>query len=316
MASQKHSKKEGSLKDLFTKTLAKRLAQSGAPEMECGDVVGPVPSESDRAPLTRAIIEHLFRSLRNDFAPPKREIAADIKDLKREVIDLGQCVDTVEQTYDAQEEELDFHRRELLTLQDKNHDLKYQLEDLENRSRRSNIPIKGVPAQAVVAPLEDFVVRLFRHVAPALKEQDTVLDKTHRAGRPARAPGQAQDILTCLHYYKQREVIIVAVRDTTSIEFEGHRVGLYQDLSMIKLQRRRLLRPVTDLLREEGIRYKWGHPFRLLFTWQNELCSIRNLEEAQRMEGLPQNLEDQAEKAAPPAQQSGSDKDRPKTNNQ
>ncbi|KAJ1162091.1 hypothetical protein NDU88_002569 [Pleurodeles waltl] len=74
------------------------------------------------------------------------EIAADVKDLERELVDLGQRVNTLEQTHDAQEEELDCHRRELFTLQDKNQELQYQLNDLENRSRRSNIRIKGVPA--------------------------------------------------------------------------------------------------------------------------------------------------------------------------
>ncbi|KAJ1125455.1 hypothetical protein NDU88_003887 [Pleurodeles waltl] len=235
-------------------------------------------------------MEQLFRSLCEDFATLKQEIMADIKDLKREVVDLGQCVDTIELTPDAREEEMDCHRRELLTLQDKNQDLQYQIEDLENRSRCSNIRIKGVPAQAVTGTLEDFVVHLFHHVAPALKEQNIVLHRTHRAGRPAHVPGRAQDILTCLHNYKQKEVIMAAVCDTTSIEFEGHRISLYQDLSMITLQRRRLLRPVTDLLREEGIRYKWGHPFRLLFICQNELRSIRTFEEAQRLDGVPQTL--------------------------
>ncbi|KAJ1187304.1 hypothetical protein NDU88_004081 [Pleurodeles waltl] len=180
-------------------------------------------------------MEQLFRSLREDFATLKQEKAADIKDLKREVIDLGQRVDTIEQIHDTQEEEMDCHMRELLTLQDKNQELQYQIEDLENRSRCYNIRIKGVPAQAVTETLEDFVVRLFRHVAPALKKQNIVLDRTHRAGQPTHMPGQAQDILTCLHHYKQREAIMAAVRDTTSIEFEGHRIGLYQDL-LITLQ--------------------------------------------------------------------------------
>ncbi|KAJ1082126.1 hypothetical protein NDU88_002296 [Pleurodeles waltl] len=97
-----------------------------------------------------------------------------------------------------------------------------------------------------------------------------------------------------------------AVRDTASIEFEGHRIGLYQDLSMITLQRRRSLRPVTELLRKEDIRYKWGHLFRLHFTWQNELRSIRTLEEAQGLDGMPLNLGDQAHKAASQAQLPGS----------
>ncbi|KAJ1126970.1 hypothetical protein NDU88_005376 [Pleurodeles waltl] len=211
---------------------------------------------------------------------------------------------------------MDCHRRKLLILQDKNQGLQYQIEDLENRSRCPNIQIKGVPAQAVTGTQENFVVRLFRHKAPALKEQHSMLDRTHRADRPARTPGQAQNILTCLHHYKQREVIMAAVPDTTSIEFEGHRIGLYQDLSMRTLQRCRLFRPVTELLREEGIRYKWGHPFRLHFTWQNDLRSIRTLEEAQRPDGMVPNLEDRAQKATPQVQLLGTDKGIPKTSNQ
>ncbi|KAJ1151005.1 hypothetical protein NDU88_003792 [Pleurodeles waltl] len=141
-------------------------------------------------------MEQLFESLRDDLATLKQEITADIKDLKREVLDLGQRVDTVEQAQNAREEEFDCHRRELLAVQDKNQEPQYQIEDLENRSCCSNIRIKGLTTQAIVGPLEDFVVRLFRHVAPALKEQNFVLNRTHRAGRPARAPWQAQDILT------------------------------------------------------------------------------------------------------------------------
>ncbi|KAJ1192076.1 hypothetical protein NDU88_001388 [Pleurodeles waltl] len=144
MASQRHSKKEGSLKDLFNKTPAKRAVQSGAPEMEGGEAAGTGPSVGDGAPLMKAFIEQLFGSLHEDFATQKQEIAVDIKELKREVVNLGQRVDTLEETHDAQEEKLDCHRRELLPLQDKNQELQYQLEDLENRYGHSNILIKGI----------------------------------------------------------------------------------------------------------------------------------------------------------------------------
>ncbi|KAJ1131101.1 hypothetical protein NDU88_009444 [Pleurodeles waltl] len=106
-------------------------------------------------------MEQLFGALRWDFATLKQEIVAEVKELKREVIELGQQVDTLEQTRDAREEELDCHRRELLILHDKNLELQYQLEDLENRSRCSNIGINGVPSQAVTGKLEDFVECLF-----------------------------------------------------------------------------------------------------------------------------------------------------------
>ncbi|KAJ1161629.1 hypothetical protein NDU88_002113 [Pleurodeles waltl] len=139
MASQRHSKKEGSLKDLFNKTPAKKVAQSGTPEVAGREAAGPGPSEWVGAPLTRAFMEQLFGSLCEGFATLKQEIVAHIKDLKREVVHLGHHVDTIEQTHDTREEELDCHRRELLTLQDKNQELQYQIEDLENRSRHSNI---------------------------------------------------------------------------------------------------------------------------------------------------------------------------------
>ncbi|KAJ1089313.1 hypothetical protein NDU88_002464 [Pleurodeles waltl] len=165
-------------------------------------------------------MEQLLRSLHEDFTTQKQEIAIDLKDLKREVIDLGQLMDTIQQTHDAQEEEMDCQRRGLLTLQDKNQDLQYQIEDLENRSRHSSIQIKGAPAQAVTGTLEDFVVHFFCHMAPALKEQNIVLDRTDRAGRPAGPQGQAQDILTCLHHCKQRlsayEDTLTEIRDTVS----------------------------------------------------------------------------------------------------
>ncbi|KAJ1109632.1 hypothetical protein NDU88_006992 [Pleurodeles waltl] len=152
MASQRHNKKEDSLKDLFNKTPVKKAAPPGVRVAEGGETAEPGPSEGDEAPLSRVFMEQLFGSLREDFTTLKQEITADVKDLKREVVDLGQRVDTLEQTHDTRKEELDCHRRELLTVQDKNQELQYQLEDPKNRLRCSNIRLTGVPAQAVIAP--------------------------------------------------------------------------------------------------------------------------------------------------------------------
>ncbi|KAJ1170761.1 hypothetical protein NDU88_002633 [Pleurodeles waltl] len=67
--------------------------------------------------------------------------------------------------------------------------------------------------KATPGPLEDFVIRLFRHFALALKDQEIILDRMHRVGQPFQAPGQAQDILRRLHYYKQKEQILAPVCD-------------------------------------------------------------------------------------------------------
>ncbi|KAJ1213659.1 hypothetical protein NDU88_001291 [Pleurodeles waltl] len=59
-----------------------------------------------------------------------QEIPTDVKERESDVAELGQQVDT----HDAQEEELDHYRQEILALQDSNCELQYRLEDLENRA--------------------------------------------------------------------------------------------------------------------------------------------------------------------------------------
>ncbi|KAJ1084085.1 hypothetical protein NDU88_004239 [Pleurodeles waltl] len=99
-----------------------------------------------------------------------------MKELRRDIGDVEQRVDKLKQMQVAREQEVDGHRRELITLQEQNLELQHQLEDPANRSRRSYICIKEVLLRAVTGSLEYFLTRLFRHVAPTLKDQDTALD--------------------------------------------------------------------------------------------------------------------------------------------
>ncbi|KAJ1167516.1 hypothetical protein NDU88_007907 [Pleurodeles waltl] len=78
------------------------------------------------------------------------------KEIKGLTKDMSELVDNLERASDAQEEELDGHQREILELQDKNEELRYQVEDLENQSWRANIQIKGVLLQAARGDLEDY----------------------------------------------------------------------------------------------------------------------------------------------------------------
>ncbi|KAJ1082901.1 hypothetical protein NDU88_003062 [Pleurodeles waltl] len=90
-------KKEGYLKDLFAKTPVKKALPGEPPVMEGGDAVDQGVRGDGEAPLTRSFMEQLFGALRGDFATLKQEIAAEVKELKREVVELGQRVDTPEQ---------------------------------------------------------------------------------------------------------------------------------------------------------------------------------------------------------------------------
>ncbi|KAJ1107693.1 hypothetical protein NDU88_005082 [Pleurodeles waltl] len=109
--------RDNSLKDLFAKTPAKkRELPTEAPPVRMDEIVS---TAEDDAQVTRSILEQYFVVLREYFATLKQTIVSEVKDLRRDVGDLGPRVYLIEQTYDSSEEELDNHPQELLELRDK-----------------------------------------------------------------------------------------------------------------------------------------------------------------------------------------------------
>ncbi|KAJ1104157.1 hypothetical protein NDU88_001572 [Pleurodeles waltl] len=107
MASQCQNKKEGTLEDLFSKTPAKKLDPLQRKLLTAKGAERGASPEDDAAPITKAFLERLLRVLCDNFATLKQEIAAEVKDLKREMAKVGQRLDPVKRTHDAQEEERD-----------------------------------------------------------------------------------------------------------------------------------------------------------------------------------------------------------------
>ncbi|KAJ1166049.1 hypothetical protein NDU88_006459 [Pleurodeles waltl] len=107
-----------------------------------------INTTGDTEPVTLTFQESLFGALCTDIATLKQDLTKDIKGLTKDMNELGDRVDTLERAGETQGEPLDAYRCETLELQDRNVELRYQVEDLEKRSRRANIRIKGVLLQA------------------------------------------------------------------------------------------------------------------------------------------------------------------------
>ncbi|KAJ1185742.1 hypothetical protein NDU88_002529 [Pleurodeles waltl] len=100
------------------------------------------------------------------------------------------------------------------------------------------------------------------------------------------------DILTRVHFFLEKEDILRASRCKADMVFRGHTIQLYQDLESIKMCRRQDFEIFMDKLRELNIHYQWGHPFALLFSWQEIHCAFYSLEEAKLLLGLESAVED------------------------
>ncbi|CAH2297157.1 Hypothetical predicted protein [Pelobates cultripes] len=169
--------------------------------------------------------------------------------------------------------------------------MRRHLEDLDNRGRRCNIRIRGIPeAEGPPEDVVEILTELFQSILQPTSPQHIEFERAHRTMRPRTLEDGPRDLICCLHSFPVKDTIMRKARERPTWPYRGSQVALYNDLSPITLEARRALRPVTTALRERDITYKWGFPFALLARHQNGWISLRWPEEVPRfMEelGLP-----------------------------
>ncbi|XP_075444125.1 uncharacterized protein LOC142487913 [Ascaphus truei] len=153
-------------------------------------------------------------------------------------------------------------------------------EDAENRERRNNIRVCGIPES--VTDVQGFVSRWLEALLPDLPEHERMMDRCHRALRSrSLATEQPRDVIARLHYFRTRDAVFQKTKTAGACQFEDATLQLFQDLSPVTLARRRRLQPITRVLRERAIRYRWTFPFGLLVIKNGRAISIKELEEGE-----------------------------------
>ncbi|CAH2277666.1 Hypothetical predicted protein [Pelobates cultripes] len=103
--------------------------------------------------------------------------------------------------------------------------LRRQVEDLDNRSRRSNIRVRGMPKSEDGENAEELLTGLFLFIIGADASAKMRFDRAHRALRPRLREGDPQDIICCLHSYSLKEKIMRATRTRDAWRYRGAETG-------------------------------------------------------------------------------------------
>lgn len=142
-----------------------------------------------------------------------------------------------------------------------------RIEDSENRSRRNNIRLQGIPEATSGAELKPTVITILNKALGREATSPIELDRVHRVGGPGGArDGRPRDVLCRVHYYTLKEEIMRKAWNLGPVDFFGAPIHLYPDLSRNTLYMRRVVRPLLDLIRQAGATYTWGHPFSIKVT--------------------------------------------------
>lgn len=219
------------------------------------DLVSPLPLDSDNL-LAR------FRSIvRDEITVASRKLSSDLvrglKEIGHRTNQLEQRMDLATTVLEGHEEEVDKMNAEITLLKDK-------LEEAENRARRDNLRIRGIPEN--ITDLQGTATAFFQELAPGIPVDRLEFDRIHRSLAPKPSDGPPRDVIIKFHFYRTKEKLLQAAREQQDISFQGSPLQQFADLSLVTIARRRGLKPYLQILQTQGIRYRWGFPFKLSFS--------------------------------------------------
>lgn len=228
-------------------------------------------------PVSDTLMKDMLLSLRSSL---QTDLMRGITECQREVQTLGRRVNQVEHkmeeytsSYNVMVEAHSAQGEDILWLKDK-------IADLEDRSRRNNLKMRGVPESVPPSQLLQFAQAFFSTLIPEATASDLLVDRIHRVPKPSFLPDDTpRDVLMRIHYYHIKDRILQVSRKQENIPQQYAAIRVLPDLSRHTLQRRRNLLTITKALRNHNILHKWKYPATLSITHNGQTISVSTLEE-------------------------------------
>lgn len=225
------------------------------------------------APAQPYLSIHDLRSIATDI---KATLSAAIVDLRIDIHSLSDRIHEVEQVTMKHDQVLRKATRKIDTHTIQLREIQWHVEDLDNRGRRHNLRIRGMPEMVTSEHLSPAVTSLFNDLLNRPPLTQINMERMHRALHPkGRDTDPPRDIICCIVDFKLKEEILRQARSRQQLLHNGHTIQIFQDLSSITLQHRRDLKLLLDILRTRGIQYRWKFPFCLSATHLGRTALLR-----------------------------------------
>lgn len=138
------------------------------------------------------------------------------------------------------------------------------MEDIENQSCQNNLRLRGLPETTGPENLADTVTVILQKVLDFSPPATLEFDGVHGAlGSKPTDPNHTRDVICRVHWYTQKELMLRNAWTRGLIIFDGARVSILPDISRAILQRRSILKPLLEKLRNMELTCRWGFPFQL-----------------------------------------------------
>uniref|UniRef100_A0A3P8S1B4 L1 transposable element RRM domain-containing protein n=1 Tax=Amphiprion percula TaxID=161767 RepID=A0A3P8S1B4_AMPPE len=235
---------------------------------------------ANNAPLTPADMEKLLRSMEDRIIEKlSAQLFADRAIIERH----DQTIQHMEVSLNDMETRLTTLESTCLALAKENDILKQKTEDLENRSRRNNIRIIGLPEKAEGQQPSSFTETLLKELFSAESfHTPLTVDRAHRITTSRKKQDETpRPFIVRIHRHQTKERIMKLAREAGSLFFRGSKIHIFHDYSSEVSRRRAAYFTVKSQLRNVGFQYRMLFPATLqIFDKQGDKRSFSSPEEA------------------------------------
>lgn len=139
-----------------------------------------------------------------------------------------------------------------------------KLDDLENRGRRKNLRIVGIPESVSDSELRGYLEKwLISQLSLETSVGPLITERAHRLGQKREGPSRPRVVMVRFLNFVQKEIVLRAARAKRNQSSGGQKLLIFQDYSTQVSLRRKEFPGVCAALINRGARFALMYPARL-----------------------------------------------------
>lgn len=252
-----------------------------------GGASAPCSGSTASGELTPALLKELLTTtIREEISTLRAEFIAELRSsherLTTSINSLNSKVRDIETAATDMDRRIAELETTCKTLDSENRRIKEKMDDLENRSRRNNLRIIGIPEGAEGSQPTMFMESFFTELFGASKlPSPPEIERAHRAPIPKPQPGaQSRPMLVRFLRFQAKEEILRLSRQQGQLLYKNSRVHIFPDLSAELRNRRNEFKSVKLKLHEAGLKFRMQYPARLIFSFDGSAHKFDSAAEA------------------------------------
>lgn len=260
-----------------------KMAQRESPTRKAPEIPA-MPSqeiEVDTDAITGPILEAIAAS-KTELVSRIDCLASECNLIRHDLDKIRGRLTTAEDRISEVEDASHTQGSQLNELKDMVRALQRRADDAEDRQRRNNVRVVGLPEGVEGSTPSTFAEQFFKSLLSLGDLPPTyVAERAHRVPTGARPSGAPpRPFLVRFLNYKDRDMLLAEARKHQDLKYENARIMLFPDFSAETQRRRRSFTEVKRRLREMELKYSMLYPSRLRVQFKGSVKFFDTPQEA------------------------------------